>query len=228
MLHHSIHYTVRKVNISDASISRPYRSTLREEQAAQTRQRILTSAAECFADRGYAGTSLADIAKGAGVSVESVKLSGPKRDLLLAAFEQSFVGAEGRRSVAETDVGRAMTSIRDSEAFLDAVVGFVADANERTSRIWAAFVGAAVSEPVVAESLAGLLERRRADLTMTVELFADRGMLQSTRPHDELAAALSFLLSPESYEQLVAQSGWSKQQYVAWLADATRRIVLAP
>ncbi|GAB2465821.1 AcrR family transcriptional regulator [Conyzicola lurida] len=213
--------------MSDAPISRPYRSSLREEQAAQTRQRILASAGECFARRGYAGTSLADIAAGAGVSVESVKLSGPKRDLLLAAFELAFAGSEGPRSVGDSDAVRAITDIPDNDAFLAALVGFVADANERTSGLWAGFLSAATSEPVVAESLAGLLERRRADYRDAVAELDRRGMVGSADDRDEIAAALSFLLSPESYDQLVVQSGWPKHRYVAWLVEATRRIVLA-
>ena len=40
-----------------------------------------------------------------------------------------------------------------------------------------------------------------------------------TDPH-ATAAVLSFLLSPESYQQLVAQSGWSSERYVAWLRGA--------
>lgn len=72
--------------------TRPYRSTLRQEHAEQTRRRILEAAAEVFSSRGYASASLADIAAAAGVSVESVKVHGPKRALLLAAFELTFGG----------------------------------------------------------------------------------------------------------------------------------------
>ena len=227
MLSDSIHYTVRTVNISETAGPRPYRSTLREEQAAQTRQRILDSAARSFAARGYTATSLADIAKGAGVSVESVKLSGPKRDLLLAAFELAFAGVEGRESIAESDSVRDIVEIADDTEFLTALVGFVADANERTSVLWASFVSAAASEPVVADSLAALLERRRRDYRAAIATLDGRAMIASRLPHDELADSLSFLLSPEGYEQLVVQSGWQKQRYVAWLVDAVGRIVLA-
>lgn len=51
---------------SRTSAVRSYNSTLRAEQAANTRQRILDAAAACFARSGYAGTSLADIASEAG------------------------------------------------------------------------------------------------------------------------------------------------------------------
>ena len=42
--------------------TRPYRSTLRQEHAQQTRRRILEAAAAVFSARGYASASLADIA----------------------------------------------------------------------------------------------------------------------------------------------------------------------
>jgi hypothetical protein len=38
---------------------------------------------------------------------------------------------------------------------------------------------------------------------------------------------MSFLLSPESYQQLVRQAGWSTEQYIAWLQRAVRTLVLA-
>ena len=75
--------------------TRSYVPSLRTEQAATTRRRILEAAAACFTENGYSGTSLADIGARAGVSPETVKNNGPKRELLLGAFEQAFAGTEG-------------------------------------------------------------------------------------------------------------------------------------
>jgi hypothetical protein len=44
----------------------------------------------------------------------------------------------------------------------------------------------------------------------------------------ELADALSFLMSPEGYAQLVELAGWSHDRYVAWMLDAISRLILAP
>src|SRR5271167_4026755 len=114
------------------SAPRAYNSTLRAEQAANTRQRILDAAAACFTRSGYAGTSLADIAAEAGVSVETVKLNGPKRTLLLAAFEQAFTGTEGREGIAEREIGREIRAVEENDEFLAGYIGFVAAANART------------------------------------------------------------------------------------------------
>ncbi|GAB3040453.1 TetR/AcrR family transcriptional regulator [Parafrigoribacterium mesophilum] len=220
--------------MSDATVlpagtpaARRYHSTLRSEQAAQTRQRILDAAAECFSAQGYAGTSLGDIAKGAGVSVETVKLNGPKRQLLLSSFERAFAGTEGTESVADREEGRAILELEDNDRFLEAVVRFIAEATLRTNALWASFLSAATSDPIIARSFEELLERRLGDFRMTIDVFEQRGMLLSQADRTELADALSFLMSPESYTQLVERAGWSHERYVAWMLDAISRLILA-
>ena len=80
--------------------NRRYHSEVRTNQAAATRTRILEAAAHLFTDAGYTGTSLTDIAHAASVSVETVKLSGPKHRLLLDAFTHSFAGSDTITSLA--------------------------------------------------------------------------------------------------------------------------------
>jgi AcrR family transcriptional regulator len=210
------------------SAVRSYNSTLRAEQAANTRQRILDASAACFARSGYAGTSLADIAAEARVSVETVKLNGPKRALLLAAFEQAFAGSEGRETIAEREIGRGIVEVADDQ-IVGAFVHFVASANERTSGLWAGFLSAASSDPLVQQELDDLLARRRVDFLAAVAEFDRRGMLGPDLGDDdrrELADILSFLVSPESHQQLVTQSGWSMERYEAWLRETIERLLL--
>jgi len=47
-----------------------------------------------------------------------------------------------------------------------------------------------------------------------------RGIAPPRADEGATADALSFLLSPESYQQLVAQSGWTGDRYAAWLRAA--------
>lgn len=205
---------------------RKYNSTLRSEQAANTRQRILDAAAECFAAAGFAGTSLRDIATAAGVSVETVKLNGPKSSLLIGAFEQVFAGSEGRENIVDREIGDILRSITDNDVFLERVVGFIAEGNRRASGLWAAFVAAASSDPVVREVLDDLLVRKRQDCRKAVAEFDRRGMISSDTARHQLADALSFLISTESHHQLVVHAGWSMKRYTAWLVEAVRRVVL--
>jgi AcrR family transcriptional regulator len=228
---------------SENGAPRQYRSTLREEQARQTRQRILASAFEVFSAKGYTGASLADIAAGAGVSVESVKVHGPKRALLLGAFELAFAGSAGDESLSERPEVAAIMELEDTGAFLTAMVGLIAEANARTSGLWAAFLAAAAEDAHVGDVLASLLERRHADYRRMVGLLAargavgagqvdaDAGQMDAGTPSDDalqnLADILSFLMSPEGHQQLVQQSGWTFERYRDWLIGTVSATVAA-
>lgn len=205
---------------------RAYESPLRSAQAAETRARILSAAAQLFADKGYAGTSLAEIGKGAGVSLETVKLNGPKRALLIAAFDQSFAGAEGTGPVHERPVGQQLLELPDDDMLLRAFVEFASQANARASVLWLTFQTAAMSDPEILKALDVVQRQRRSDFDAAIAAFGGRGMLRSTRSPSDLAAALSFLVSPSSYLELVVGSGWSFEQYTEWLTDTVRRVIL--
>src|SRR5450756_3045609 len=62
---------------------RPYRSAARVEQAQQTRRRIVAAASRLFVQRGYASTSVADIAAEAGVVSRTIYRDFPNKRALL-------------------------------------------------------------------------------------------------------------------------------------------------
>lgn len=208
---------------------RTYRSELRTEQAAATRRRILDAAGDCFAEDGYGRTTLAAVAARAGVSVESVKAQGAKRDLLLAAFEQSFAGQEGGQPLVEQDQLAATFAIEDDDEFIDTGLDVMAAANRRAYSLWRALTSAADSDAEIVPVLQGILVRRRNDIEGAVALIQRRGLLAAgARTRRRVAAQLSFLLSPEGYQQLVAESGWSHPQYLAWVRTMVRTVLSDP
>ncbi|MGM7696705.1 TetR family transcriptional regulator [Microbacterium sp. A84] len=196
---------------------------MRTGQAAETRLRILDAAARQFAVAGYAGTSLADIAQAAGVSIETVKLSGPKRQLLLAAFEHSFAGSEGIDSLAAHEPVSQITADTDNTRYLAGIVHFVAESNRRSSLLWSALLSAAASDTILGTELAALQRRRHTDMLILVDELCSRRLAFVATSREQLADAVSFLLSPEGYNQLVLGACWSQVDYEAWLV---RSVVL--
>ena len=75
------------------------RPSLRIEQAAHTRRRILSAAADVFAEHGFAATRIEDIAEHAGVAVPTVyKTFTNKGNLLVGALNQTMTdGNSGKR-----------------------------------------------------------------------------------------------------------------------------------
>ena len=105
--------------------TRAYRSTVRTRQAAATRRAVLDAARELFTTTGYAGTTVADVARLAGVSVDTVYTSvGRKPELLLAVHDMALgggdepVGAEGRDyvvAIRAADGARAKLEARKAK-----------------------------------------------------------------------------------------------------------------
>jgi AcrR family transcriptional regulator len=170
-------------------------------------------------ERGYQATTLTAIAREAGVSTETVKTAAPKAELLIAAFEVTFAGEESAQSLTDTEVGAGVLDVPD-EALLDAVLTRIATANARGHALWTVLLGAAASDPVVDDALQAILARRAADYRRLVDELVTRGYASSVTDPDATAAVLSFLLSPEGYQQLVVQSGWTPQRYTAWMRAA--------
>jgi len=119
--------------------------------AADTRDRLLSAAADVFASRGYEGTRVADIARSAGVSNGALYSHfGSKAQLLMGALR-----AHGRRRLAElfsTDPNRSITDLllaigrwlprrRDARGYL-VVEGLVAARrDEDMARLMGDYVG---------------------------------------------------------------------------------------
>lgn len=95
------------------TVSRNYRSSVRAQQAANTRDTIIATAAELFNRRGYAQTSVAAIAEAAGVSVNTIYVSVGGKPALLQALITSGENDE----VARDTISRIL-AIDDPEEVL--------------------------------------------------------------------------------------------------------------
>ncbi|GAA2239935.1 hypothetical protein GCM10010401_10630 [Rarobacter faecitabidus] len=203
----------------------PYISPLREAQAAQTRRRVLDAAVAVFSEKGYSGASLALIAKRADVSVETVKQHGPKAPLLIAAFGHAFTRAVDDTPLHQRSDLENLRSLPDDE-FLPGWMAFVAEGYERSARLWPRVLEAAAVDPAVGTRLASLQANRRSDMESVIAHLRDRGLCRSSRDDGELASVISFLISPESYTQLVDEGGMSQDTYRDWIVHAIERLIL--
>jgi AcrR family transcriptional regulator len=135
--------------------------------AAETRARLLRAAADAFAERGYDGTRVADIARAAGVSSGAMYAHfASKADLLVGALRAhgqrqlaDLLAADPDRSVTDMLLvtGRGLPRRRDPRGFL-IVEALVAARRDQD-------VAAAMREYVGedAEWMAGLMGVAQAD-----------------------------------------------------------------
>src|ERR1700712_2363190 len=90
----SIRLNLLKVNVKGELMPpRRYRTDLRTEQTAVARRRILQAGEDLFRSGGYLGTTLAQVAEAAGVSVQTVyNVVGGKAALLKAVYDTVLAG----------------------------------------------------------------------------------------------------------------------------------------
>ncbi|WP_134738180.1 TetR family transcriptional regulator [Nocardioides sp. 503] len=199
---------------------RAYRSPLRAEKAAETRRAIIAAAAEVFSEQGYAGATMQQVAQRAGVSLESVNKVGTKPELLVKAFQQTYAGEGGWRSIIDQPELLAIMSDEDTERAVGAYAEFIGAANGRSGGIWAAVRAAAMSEERVSAAVAELIALKRSDFLLGHGWYLGRGMADEAAAPEAFAAYLYVLTSQETYDQLVHDWGYSPASYVAWLRAA--------
>jgi AcrR family transcriptional regulator len=85
----------KRTGDSDASNNptRRYHSPKRQQQAEETRRRILATAERLFAERGYAAVTMEEIAQEVGISLATVYLHFPGRAAMVGALAEEIAAA---------------------------------------------------------------------------------------------------------------------------------------
>jgi AcrR family transcriptional regulator len=201
--------------------TRTYSSTLRADQARQTRRRIVDAAADLFAERGYSGTTIDAVATAAGVSRKTVFDSvGGKAQLMKLAYDFAIVGDDEPVPLINRPEIKAMFAEPDHAKRLAMYASLVVSIDHRLSPAWRAFEGAATSDPEAAELYDAMVQQRRHAMQEAAQLFADAGALRPDIDVDFAADLMWFYNDPSLYDKLVRQRGWPVGRFQAWLAEA--------
>src|SRR3954452_479410 len=114
-----------------------YRSELRAQQAAATRQLVLDAATSLFVERGYAATSIDLIADTAGVGRSTVfSAAGGKPWLLKTAYDRAIVGDDEQVPMVQRPQIQRLFAMTDSAQIVEGYVAALSDAQQRVSRIY--------------------------------------------------------------------------------------------
>lgn len=200
-------------------VTRRYRSRLREEQAARTRRMIVDAARDLFAERGWGATGMRDVARGAGVALETVYAHfSSKRGLLQAVADTAVVGDDAPVSLAARDdfqaIGRGPRAAR-----IRAAAQLLGAVHARTIGVAKLLREAAPADEEIADFLRATRERQRRDVAAGFVLMVGRD------PTDTELDGLWAIASPEVYLLLVEESGWSPEQYEDWITEMFARVV---
>lgn len=201
----------------------------RQRRGAVTRRRIAEAAAALFVERGYAGTSMQDVADAAGVHVQTVYLAfGTKGAVLAEAATVVVAGDED----AETPPSERRWAVElmaepDPAAQLALYVRHIVDVAVRYGPLLAVIRGAALSEPEVVAFLRSAEAGRYEGPSVILAAVAARGGLRPGLAARRAADIVYAVAAPDTYRALHADRGWSRKAVEAWMTDTLCRELLA-
>lgn len=206
---------------------RPYNSPRRQEQARQTRLAILEAARPLFIARGYAGTSMNDIAQAAEVSIKTVEaIFGTKTRLLTALRDISVAGDDDAVPIAERVWFQEMLAEPDPQLQLRLLVENVGRIKHRTAPLSEVIRRAAQADPEIAALWQLMQQQFRADHRRLAESLAAKEALRAELDVDSATQVMVLLNHPSAYYLAVTDLGWSEEQFKSWLAEALIRQLL--
>lgn len=188
--------------------------TYRQELADATRWRIADAAQRLFAKAGYGATSMAAIAREAGVANRTVYASfGTKREILSSICERWLARAAARERAREV-LARAdpIDRLRGAAEWLTALYS----ADFDVVRV----LDAAMDEDAETRDL--LRSKLRGRNRVMDRLIASVES-ELTVPLDDAQAIYRAYAAAGVYGELVEETGWPPSRFERWLADALVR-----
>ncbi|MGH9172549.1 MAG: TetR/AcrR family transcriptional regulator [Acidimicrobiales bacterium] len=213
-----------------ATPKRAYDATRRRERAEEerraTRNRVIGAATALFAERGYTATTMADIARVAGVSMQSVYSAGrSKADLLHAAVDLAVAGDDQEVLVHERPLFQAVAAEPDPARQVQMLADLICTIQERSEFIRAAEREGAAVEPILAEHLQAAHRRRYETFRTGIAMLPADRLRYSPEECTETAWAVA---STDVFMLLRHVRGWTWAQILPWLARTLIDLLLVP
>ena len=196
-------------------VKRRYDGAARRAQAELVRDRLVSTARTVLLQDGYAALTIPQLAKSCGVSAESVyKRFAGKPALVRAVVEDALRGIGPVAAEARSD---ALDST-DLHELVRGWGGLSAEVSPRVAPILLLVQVAAAQDPELARLARELDDNRRTRMQDNARRLQRAGHLPAGMSLRQATDILWTHSSPEVYDLLVQRSGWSLQQYAAFIA----------
>ncbi|MET7670513.1 TetR/AcrR family transcriptional regulator [Micromonospora luteifusca] len=200
---------------------RRYESLRRAAQAAETRGEIASAARRLFLSRGWAATTVRDVAREAGVSVPTVyAVYGNKTGLIQALVDAANIAADPPQSLAELE-GAGNDPVRQ----LAAMAGYDRRLFERAGDVIALVREAGRTEPALATAYRD--GRQQGDETRN-QVFSSWpvGVLREGLDIRAAVDIYAAICNIDVYTTLTDERGWQPDQVERWWTEALARELL--
>lgn len=207
---------------------RRYDASRRRLAAAETRRSILDAARSLFQADGYAATTVAAIAREAGVAPDTVYATvGPKPALFRELIETALSGTDQPIEGRDRDYAVRMRAEPDAAAKLAIYAAAVTALQGRLAPLFLVLSEAATGHLELGQLWHEITERRARNMRALAGDLIGTGAVRADLSLDEVADVIWTMNSAEYYAMLVFDRGWSPERFRDWLQDAWCRLLLA-
>lgn len=197
---------------------RRYDASGRQAQARQNRRAVLDAAHRLFLERGFAATTVAAVATGAGVSVETVyKAFTNKPGLVKAVFDVLVVGDDEDVPMLQREFVQRNLAEPDPQRKLEAYGDHLAVTAPRISPFLLVVRAAAGSDAGASDVWEQLQAERLTGMAVFAQHLHDGGFLRDGISKSEARDVLWTHSSVELWDLLVGQRGWSNPRFGRWI-----------
>jgi AcrR family transcriptional regulator len=216
-------------NKSDG-VKRSYDSRLRRGRADATRLTIAAAAGRLFAERGYAATSIDEIAAAAGVGRATVFNSvGGKPELLKEAYRLAVRGpANANTPLGQQSRSRRISAEPDAHKLLAGYATVMVEVGRRLAPLYEAVRAAAHADSEARELWHVITEERRTAAMGIVRRLVERDALLHGLDPRSAGDILWVLNDPALYRLLVTERRWTQRRFRSWLTLTMQTQLLEP
>ena len=199
-------------------VKRSYDASGRQARAQETRQRVIDVAHDLFVSQGYGRTTIADIARGADVSVETIYSAfGNKAALLRKVWFTQFRGDEQDVRLLDRPEIQEMLAEPDLVVRLRRQAVVYTPVFRRIVPLHRALEAAAASESSAADMVA-VFDAGRLDVSTQYAKAAKKtGQLAVSTA--ECRDVFNATLDGSLWHRMVHERGWSDQRFGSFLGD---------
>lgn len=200
---------------------RSYDASGRQERARANRRAMLAAAIDLLERQGYASTTLAQVAESADVATATAyKAFGNKPALVKAAFDYAAAGDDDPTPIPQRAGAARIMAEPDPTKKLEIYTMGMIERLGRVARLHLIARAAAEVDPEMAEVRDQIEQDRLRGMAILATHLADGGHLRTDVGKAEARDVLWTYNSPELFELLVINRGWSRGRYRAWVHRA--------
>jgi AcrR family transcriptional regulator len=203
--------------MGDVKVRRRYDASNRREKAQRNREGTLDAAQSLFLTRGYAATTVAEVAQASGVSPETIyKAFGGKAGLVKAIYDRGLEGQGPLPAYQRSDEMRERET--DPRLIMREWGRLTAEVASVVTPIRLLLRSAAATDADMARLLEDRDRERLERMRHHARFLDERGHLRADVTVDEATDVLWACSSAEFYELLVMQRGWSLEQFAGFIS----------